>query len=190
VKKTSVRLIASISLLFVLTMGGCGTKETEQELVTQVLSTFGDPVECTESDSTPPSTELVFSHPVTGKTIRLKSGDTDMTIPIKPTDRFFVMAVAEDPEGVKEIKIYPPSGLECEPVDETGCKVLSSTVPKTLRVGGALTRLWLQVQIEVTGECPPPCKLVSWRKSVWATAVNCSGLETTTPLAVFTVQYP
>jgi hypothetical protein len=116
-----------------------------------------------------------------------------MTISIKPTDRFFIMAVAEDLEGVKEIKTYSASAPQCESLNEIGCLVSSLSVPNTFKVGGgsAVTRLWLPVQMEVIGaKCPPKCKLVSWRRGVFAIAVNCSGLKNSTPTASFTMKYP
>lgn len=183
--KNPVRLLAFTSLLLASLALGC-----TRELVSESLESFGNPVECSDTDSTPPSAELVFPHPITGKTIRLKAGDPNMTIPINPTDRFFVTALAEDPEGVKKITIFSPSRPECESVDRIGCKVFTTMLPNTLQVNTAMTRLWLPQLVEVTAGCPQQCKLVSWRKSVYAKSTNCIGTEITTPMVIFTVHYP
>ena len=65
--------------------------------------------------------------------------------PVKPTDRLFIVAIVQNPEGVKQVKIHWQSAPQCKPLGDIGCKVGPGlTVPSTLQLGGAIwhARTW------------------------------------------------
>lgn len=188
-RRSSLLSLTPLLLLLIL-IGGCqGCRSQSEKLTTEFFATFGDAVECPTSDVTPPAVKLVFEHPASGQQVTLGSGHADLTIPIRTTDRFFVVAVAEDPEGVSKLSIFGPSAPTCKSVDGIGCQVGPGlTVPSSLTPTGALTRLWLPYQVAVNGaSCPAGCEFASWRQSISATAVNCSGLEGSSPTLILTV---
>jgi len=52
--------------------------------------------------------------------------------PVKPTDRLFIVAIVQNPEGVKQVKIHWQSAPQCKPLGDIGCKVGPGlTVPST-----------------------------------------------------------
>ena len=170
--------------------------EMSEEILDEFLGTFGDLVEVDITDATPPAVSLVFIDPASGNKVVLKPGEPSKTMSIKKHDRFFVMAVAEDPQGVKKLTIYPSSNVECEPLMENvKCKVmnLSSTsdiVSNAQQGENTATKLWLPRLVDGRmGSCPRSCKLKSAQISTYAHAENFSGLTSTSPSITFTVQY-
>jgi hypothetical protein len=188
-----IRLLPVCLLPLVLAQG-C-TPEMAQDVLEGFLGTFGDLVEVDPPDSTPPVVSLVFFDPTSGNKIVLKPGDSSKTISIKKSHRFFVVAVAEDLQGVKRLTVYPSSSVECEPVGGIGCKVLPLFTTHSMSSDAgpgetALTRFWLPRLVDGgMGACPPPCELKSVRISTFAEGENFSGLKATSPTVTFTVQH-
>ena len=83
-------------------------------IVDEFVQSFGEQVVVGTDDKTPPEVSLVFYHPATGNKIILKSGDQPMKISIKKSDYFYVVGVAEDPQGVKEISVFPSTSIDCK----------------------------------------------------------------------------
>ena len=153
------KFMALFAVLAVLLLGAGCSKGVSDSILEGFLDSFGDVVTYPDSDTTPPSVFLVFDHPGTGKQVTLKPGDPDMTVHIKPSDRFFVVAVAEDPDGVKDIKIWGGYVKECEAGDiamRSGPAGLFSNFPDKAGPGdNVLTRRWLPKLINgKTATCP------------------------------------
>jgi hypothetical protein len=165
------------------------------ELLEEFLGTFGDTVVVDPPDSTPPIVSLIFFDPTSGKKVILKSGDPSKTIAIKKHDSFFVVAVAEDPQGVKKLTVYPSSSVDCESVGSIGCKVpplfTTSSISSNAGPGEtATTKLWLPRLVDGrVGACPAPCKLKGVAISTFAEAENFSGRIGASPTVTFTVKY-
>jgi len=173
---------------------GC-TQETISDILDEFFGSFGDVVVVDPPDSSPPEVKLVFQDPTTGKQIELNPGDPEMEISIKNTDRFYVIAVAEDPQGVKELTVYPVSAEICKSNEGIGCKVFPLTQTQKISSSAgpgdsATTKLWLPRLVDGDiGYCPPPCELQSVSIITYADAENFSGLRSSSSTVVFTVQH-
>jgi hypothetical protein len=169
------------------------SKESKKDIIDEIAKSFGDPVKVSESDSTPPSISLVFNDPSTGKKIVLKPTDAPITIPIKVLDRFYVVAIAEDQQGVKDVRIRGTLRKRCKSGDygmlQTGH--IFADFPGNAGVGDwASTRRWLPKLVDGRfAKCTTKgWELVSYSISLHAEAENFSGLITRTPSVTFTVK--
>lgn len=97
-----VWLLLIPSLITILSFTDCCKPQVLQDIIDEIASTFGEPVEVSETDTSPPAISLEFNHPTSGQRVLLRPGDQPMIIIINPQNRFFV--VADDPEGVKDVR--------------------------------------------------------------------------------------
>jgi hypothetical protein len=154
----------------------------------QFIQSFGPPVTVTRKDTSPPTVTLIIPDLGNGQII-LHPGDKTKTIhmsSIKPYGQIFVIASAEDPQGVQSVCIQPDEFVECSLAGQ-GFNQSFPLPPPTCsgydrQVKTATTKLWVpflvdprQHQCEVYGAGYEG----TVRLLLYASAKNFSGQEVT-----------
>jgi hypothetical protein len=176
--------------LAVLSPGCTGGVDTG--LLDSFLGTFGEPVTVPQADRSPPQASLIFNHPRTGKRTVVKPGDAPLSVSLKTTDRFFVIAAADDPQGVKDIRVIGSMEKRCTS-ERVGMKQSGSLFLSFPDNGGpgdtALTRRWLPFLIDgaQAQSCPSGYTLFSYVVSIHGVGENFHGGTSTTPTVTFSV---
>src|SRR5258708_18603643 len=103
-----VSLVGSASLVH-----GCGPKQAN-DFIDQALPAFyGQVVTAPQNDPTPPVATLKIPDLGAGAKT-LVTGQSDVTIPITSKQSpYFVLAVADDPQGVKEVDLFGGGSIRC-----------------------------------------------------------------------------
>src|ERR1051326_5731596 len=86
-------------------LSGCAS------FVEQFARSFGDSVTIARGDKTPP--DVTLHVPSGDGEIVLHVSGAPATVPIKASDAFYVVAVAEDPEGVKSVGLSASQSILC-----------------------------------------------------------------------------
>lgn len=170
-----------------VTLGLSGCAPYLEQFLAQFERSFGDSVIIPQSDNTPPDVSLHI--PSGNGEIVLHVGDGPRTIPIKPSDTFYVVAVAEDQQGVRSVSLYASQSISCTADRETGggaATGYSSYVGPGSPGKTGLTRLWMPYQVSgglVT--CPPDSDANNSSYSIAASGENFSGKRASTPWVTF-----
>lgn len=159
--------------------------------IDQFAATFGQVVTVPASDSTPPAVTLTIPDQGSGQIV-LGSSSAPVQIPMGQQG-FFVVAAAEDPEGVKEVGFVGESRLQCRNEKEgigqiqTATLVGPSDTDNTGPGGQALTRRWLPRFLDDTYlQCGTGWTRVSASVTLRALGRNFSGPEVVSAAATFT----
>lgn len=169
--------------VLVVSMLGCSS------FLDQFAKSFGNLVVIPQSDTTPPSVKLIVPDRGSGQvTITTNSGNN---ISIKKDETFFVVAEAEDPEGIQELRISRTTSTTCRNNGEasTGAPLSSQIVDSVnLNPGDkALTKRWIPTEVAAYGYCDPQSDYET-RLVIVVTAKNFSGLSGNEVVAAF--KYP
>jgi len=109
-----VRALVLLAVLFVIS--GCDAKDW---LLVRLLDEFyGDPVRYPKADTTPPKVSLIIPDRGSGRTV-LTESSAPVTLTLKKDETFFLIAVAEDPEGVQWIRFRGGVSERCREYDGT-----------------------------------------------------------------------
>lgn len=187
-KCRQTRIVLQSSILFLsFALISCGPDTTEQ-----FFQSFGQSVKVAPGDSSPPTVTLIIPALVgRGQTV-LHSGDTSIKIHMKDIKgQFFIIASAEDPQGVQSVCFQINSGNQCDcdgtgesssPLESASCYA-NNVSPGSF----ATTKLWIQYLID-------PDTVFSCKKegctgvgevSAWAYATNFSGQQSATAAVTF-----
>lgn len=185
--------IASVALVTCLSLavGGCGGG-------TQLLQgESGQQVTVKTSDQTPPSGITIETQGRAGGDITLGRGAPPLAINIGRGDSFFLRAVAEDSEGIKEVSILGTTEKVCED-SATGAaqhvgpgqkaplvKDMSSAT-----VGGTASSVrYVSYVVKVDISCSPTTlRFVSQKFVFWGEAENFSNRRSTSPSLTVTAK--
>jgi hypothetical protein len=165
-------------------LGGCASA------IDGFAQSFGQPVVVSGNDKSPPDTTLQIPDYGFGARV-LHVGDAAVTMPIRPTDRFFIVAAAEDPEGVKGVRIEGEAQLQCTNGHGIGelrifGPILVSDVDGAGVGGSALTRRWFPMIIDPRDyPCTAGFTAESLTVTLHAVGTNFAGQETSTPSVTF-----
>src|SRR5262245_20100500 len=98
----------------VILVAACAQRGCEplDPLLAQFADTFGSVVPAQPADPTPPTVTLTIPDLGSGQ-ISLTPTSSPVNISLKPGQSFFVIASAEDPEGVKEVGFRGSFAIEC-----------------------------------------------------------------------------
>lgn len=146
--KSRLRIAAYLSLVTIAAIAcdqsACRT--ISMDLLDQFAASFGDVVTVPQADSTPPSVSLTISDRGSGKIV-LTSASAPLRISLDRSDSFFVIAAAEDPEGVKEVGFVGGSRVQCTRDGvgyiQTATLIGPTDIDNAGAGGQALTRRWL-----------------------------------------------
>jgi len=186
-------MLMPVLLVVLLFVSACTPEEVEEFLI----ALFGNPVVVDPPDDSAPVVSLIFFDPATGQKVTLKTGDPPTERTIQKSDHFFVLAVAEDPQGVRNVTVFPTGSIDCKPKGDIGCLLHLSFQPYSFTssagVGDtATTKLWLVREIDggvSSDACPSHCTLKSVRIGLYARGENFSGLASASPQLTFVVNY-
>jgi len=164
----------------VLSLSGCSN------FLDQFAKSFGNSVTIPQSDTTPPTVKLIIPDRGSGQVIvTTNSGNT---FSIKKDETFFVVAMAEDPEGVQELRIRSTTSTTCRDGDQT-----STTEPSSSEIvdsvtptpgGQALTKRWLPTEVAAYGYCDPTLEFET-SLTISVSAKNFSGQAGNNAVAIF-----
>jgi hypothetical protein len=175
---------AWVSTVSVVMLGGCVS------LVDSFAQSFGQPVVVTGQDTSPTAPTLEIPDYGFGAHV-LHPGDASLTLPIRMTDRFFVVGAAVDPEGVRGVRIEGEAELDCTNGAGIGelrifGPIIVSDVDSTGIGGSALTRRWLPTVVDPTlYPCTGGFTARSLTITLRAVGTNFAGTETSTPSVTF-----
>jgi len=141
--KRPALLLAATSALALSCEPGC--QKSLDPLLDQYAGTFGSVVSIPADDATAPTVTLVIPDLGSGP-VALTATSPPLTVSLSPSSNFFVIASAEDPDGVKEIGFRGTYGVECITGDQfnqfsTGLQGPTEVNPGTS--GSAFTRRWV-----------------------------------------------
>ncbi len=179
-------------MLVVLGLSGC-TPTMTAELLDGFGRSFGETVTVSDSDTSAPTVTLSIPDLGNGMgAVVLHPGDAPLTIHVGGLNMngFFIVATAEDPQGVKSICISSGFRRECssggvtqlsQPLSYDNCDESQATVG-----GTATTKRWLPryVDLAVVSACPPG-QDGGTTLGFSATGTNFSGQTQSTPSVKF-----
>ena len=180
------------SLVVSLVLHACTPRVTDS-LLDSFANSFGESVTIPESDSTPPAVSLTIPVPSGERTLR--PGDAPYSTSIDADDTFFVVAAAEDSQGVMMVQVVGHVHVNC--TNDAGIGQLRSFSPITTDTdeGGpgdlGLTRRWIPYRVNLDyAFCAQPqdFRLVSVEIEVFGRGTNFSGLTVETAKATFTYE--
>ena len=114
--KRPALLLAATSALALSCEPGC--QKSLDPLLDQYAGTFGSVVSIPADDATAPTVTLVIPDLGSGP-VALTATSPPLTVSLSPSSNFFVIASAEDPDGVKEIGFRGTYGVECITGDQS-----------------------------------------------------------------------
>lgn len=176
------RVLAGV--LFAMCSGCNGDKVLEE----WAKELQGESVVVGSSDSTAPSVLLRFIDPNTNTRIDIKSGDPNKTVSVKASEKVLVTAIAEDPQGVQEIKLCSDGQWRC--LNGQIGQVMQPNYPCSTSTSQATpgttatTKRWLSDAVTPTS-CSQGWQFVEGHRSFYATAKNFSGMAASSPTLVF-----
>jgi len=181
-KKLVLVTLSALGLL----LSGCSKNQIDQ-FIGQFANTFGKNITIAPGDRTPPVVTLVV--PYNNSQVTLSATGQPMTFLIHKGDEFYVVAIAEDPEGVKTVGVTTSQFVRCS---KDGQAYTSSSGGQQTYTGpgaigqSGLTRLWLPVLVSgnLVG-CGPGETDEGTAYSVSAFGTNFSGGSSTSQAAVF-----
>lgn len=114
-KRRQVRIVRFLPLALAGTFAasGCFTPEAAEDFLDAFAGSFGETVTVTESDSTPPTVTLEIPDLGSGPIV-IGPGDPPVTLNLSLGQNFYVVGVAEDPEGVQSVGFSGSSTTQCE----------------------------------------------------------------------------
>jgi hypothetical protein len=189
--RTTLKLWVYI-LLATLGVSACndGCRKSADEFTDQFAATFGQVVTAPASDSTPPTVTLTIPDQGSGQIV-LGSSSAPVQVPMG-RNGFFVVAAAEDPEGIKEVGFVGESRLQCRNEKEGIGQIQTATLlgptdtDNTGTGGQALTRRWLPRFVDDTYlQCGTGWTRVSASVTLRALGRNFSGPEVISAAATF-----
>lgn len=177
-------------------MQGCTPKQANDFVDQSLQAFYGQVVTVPRRDTTPPIATLKIPDLGSGAKT-LVTGQSDITIPITPKQSpFFVIGVADDPEGVKEVDLFGGGNINCNNgqgvgsttfVDFPNGVVASDASPA--KAGGTATNrrtIIHQVDLDEWTSCPDPnFHVTSVTISLQAGGTNFSGLKALSPTVTF-----
>lgn len=191
-------LTGRVTLLFCLFSVALALTECTPKIAKSILddfaSSFGDSVTIPESDPTPPLVSLTVPEFPSGQKV-LMPGDSPHSASIGVGDSFFVVAAAEDPEGVKLVQVISHVHVHC--TNDAGIGQLRSFSPISTDSDDSgpgdvgLTRRWIPQRVSLDyAHCAEPqdFRLTSVVIEVKGRGANFSGLTVETPKATFTYE--
>lgn len=162
--------------------------------VTQLLQgESGQQVTVKASDQTPPSGITLETHGRTAGELTLPLGATPLAITIGRGDSYFLRAVAEDPDGVREVAIVGTTEKTCtDPVTDAaqhvgpGARALLAKDTSSATVGGTASNMrYVSYVVKVDVSCPANLRFVSQKFVFWGEAENfSSGRRTGSSLTI------
>jgi hypothetical protein len=192
--KKFIKTIAFYSFLFILTFTGISCGSAGSDLFKDIfLSLTGDPVTVPASDSSPPVVKIIVPY--------LGPGGSNVTITNTPktikltqdliNDGFTVVAVTEDPQGAKSIKIpFHDVTVSCISGNVGQNKYFLLDGPGSTSNAGvgetATTKIWVSYYINLSGfKCNQGFKLSSVSISFNAEGTNFQNTKITTANVTF-----
>jgi hypothetical protein len=175
-----------------LALVGCGG-------TTQLLQGgTGQQVTVKASDPTPPSGITLETHGRPGGEVTLGIGAPSLAIIIGRGDSYFLRAIAEDPDGIKQVAIWGTTEKTCEDpatgiAQLTGPGLVGAPLVQDMSaatVGGAAsTGRYVSYVVKVDIQCPATApRFVSQKLVFWGEATNFSNLRTKGPWLTITAK--
>jgi hypothetical protein len=174
-----VALITCVSL----TLAGCSG-------ATQLLQgDAGQQVTVKASDQTRPSGITLETQGRTAGEVTLGIAGSPLAIDIGKGDSFLLRAVAEDPEGVKEVAILGTTEKSCtDPITDKAELVGPSQQARLVKntssatVGGTASSVrYVSYVVKVDISCPATLRFLSQKFVFWGEAENFSNLRSKSP---------
>ena len=149
------------------------------EGLTDAVGGSGNVVDYPGGDRTAPAVELRY-YGNYGREGTLGEGAEPMSVEVEGEELFFVIAVAEDPEGVKAVRIHLSSRYLCHGEDEVlggisstaGGHGLVEDLDDAEAGGPVLTKRWLVHTVQLGSACSLPLEPTSTSLGMWAEAEN------------------
>jgi hypothetical protein len=147
------------------------------------------------SDPTPPSGITLETQGRPGGEVTLAVGAAPLAITIGRGDSYFLRAIAEDPDGVKEVAIWGTTEKVCEdPVTNTasppGPGLSGAPIVKDMSsatAGGTASSMrYVSYVVKVDVSCPAALRFVSQKLVFWAEAESFSNLRSKGPSVTVT----
>ena len=182
-------------LMVTLGLSACndGCRKGAENLIDQFAATFGQVVTVPQSDSTPPNVTLTIPDQGSGQIV-LNPTSAPVQIPMGATG-FFIVAAAEDPEGIREVGFVGESRVQCRNEKEGIGSIQIATLlgpsdtDNTSPGGQALTRRWLPRFVDDTFlQCGTGWTRVSASMTLRALGKNFFGPPVASAPATFTWQ--
>jgi len=193
-KRRQIPIVLQFSVLL-LSLALIGCPNVNQKLINQFIRDLGDSygssVKVDPKDSTPPKVTLIIPDLVGTGEKKLNPGDESITIYVEAIKasgnwgQFFVVASAEDPEGVQSVCIVSNAWRYCDCGEGFTGAETSVTTPTCYTRSGRLgsvttTKLWMPYLIDPgIFSCGNYCTGGGGIYFV-ATATNYSGQKSTT----------
>lgn len=190
-RKAQVVTFLSLALAATLAASGCA-REVAEDFLDAFAGSFGETVTVTDSDSTPPAVTLEIPDIGSGPIV-IGPGDPPVTLNLSLGQSFFVVGVAEDPEGVQSVGFSGSSRRECSSGSGIGsiqfATLLGPTSTDDASPGEtALTRRWQPTLITDSYGCGSG-STGSYRISLIVRGKNFSGQERVTNAATFVYSF-
>ncbi len=187
---TTARHVATC--LCILAVGAGCTPETTTSILDAFVSSFGSAITIPDSDSTPPAVSLTVPDPP-GEDVVLTPGGPGHAASLDLEGRFFVVAAAKDPEGVKEVQIVGSATVRC--MSDAGIgqdqffSINVTDVDDSEPGGTGLTRRWIPYSVSPSNfACVDPSEFEVTEVTIElrGRGSNFFGLSDETPEVVFT----
>ena len=184
--RTVATLIATFSTVALAECSGC--EKNVADFLDQFAATFGSLVPISPGDRTPPTVTLTIPNEGSGQIV-LGGSSASATIAMSNSAGFFIVAVAEDPEGVKQVGFSGSSFLNCKSgniaFNQYG-DLLGPTDSDKGTGGQALTRRWLPRYIDDSYlQCPSGWTRIQATLTLRADGLNFGGLAGHSASATF-----
>ena len=144
------RLLTAFAVALLQSCKGC--EDENATFLRQFADTFGSVVDIPVSDATPPTVTLTIPDLGSGQVV-LTESSASSTIPMTGVPGFFIIATAEDAQGVKEVGFEGSSTVTCHQDGVSYNQTADLQGPKSSDPGAsgkALTRRWLPDYIDDT----------------------------------------
>ena len=165
------------TLLLLTSLVSCsGCEKQASDFINQFAATFGNAVDIPTSDTTPPTVSLIVADQGSGKSVVTQNG-SPITIDMTGKSGVFAIAVAEDPEGVKQVGFVGGASLQCKQGDIGYLQSADLQGPNSSSTASkALTRLWLPDYVDDTYlQCSQGWTRESASMTLQAVGVNYGG---------------
>jgi hypothetical protein len=149
------------------------------------------------SDPTPPSEITLETQGRPGGEITLTVGAQPVKLDMGKGDSFILRAIAEDPDGIKEVALWGTSEKTCEDpatdkASHSGPGLVSAALIKdssAAPVGGTATSArYVSYMVKVDVACPHGPRFASQKFVFWGEAKNFSNVSTTGPKLTVTTK--
>ena len=173
-----------VAVVFTLLSPAACTPAIADTVLDAFAGSFGETVTVAEYDATPPTVTLEIPDLGSGPIV-VGEGGASVTIDLELGQVFFVLGVAEDPEGVKSVGFFGSSTRFCHsPGSEIGTTTFATligpnSVDDAAAGESAFTRRWQPTLITDAYGCASG-QVGYYHVTLGVRAQNFSGLEATT----------